>query len=165
MKIAQHLAEKVALTAAFVGLGVVLFAAAMTEHLDYDEEQYVAGAYFARGLSVYRDFVSFQPPPYTWIMAAVFDVVGDWYLLTARAVTWVFAFGACALLYSLLASCGTGRVGALALVLGFATSPFTQGPLVADPKRHHALVLPARSVAALSGPGWRVLTERGAINA
>jgi hypothetical protein len=130
VKIAQQPAEKLALAAAFVGLGVVLFAAAMTGPLDYDEEQYVAGAYFARGLSVYRDFVSFQPPPYTWILSAAFDVVGDWYLLTARAVTWVFAFGACALLYSLLASCGTGRVVAFALVLGFVTSPFTQGPLV-----------------------------------
>ena len=130
VKIAQQLAEKLALTAAFVGLGVVLFAAAMTAPLDYDEELYVTGAYFARSLSVYRDFVSVQPPLYTWILSAVFDVVGNWYLLTARLVTWVFGFGVCALLYSLLASCGTGRVVAFALVLGFVTSPFTQGPLV-----------------------------------
>ena len=165
MKIAQHLAEKVALTAALVGLGVVLFAAAMTEHLDYDEEQYVAGAYFARGLSVYRDFISFQPPPYTWMLSAVFEVVGGGYLLTARAVTWVFAFGACALLYSLLASCGTGRVGAFVLVLGFVTSPFTQGPLVQTRNDIMPLFFLLAAIAALSRPGWRVLTERGAINA
>ena len=79
---------------------------------------------------MYRDFVSVQPPLYTWILSAVFDLVGNWYLLTARVVTWVFGFGVCALLYSLLTSCGTGRVVAFALVLGFATSPFTQGPLV-----------------------------------
>jgi 4-amino-4-deoxy-L-arabinose transferase-like glycosyltransferase len=130
VKIARHIGEKLAPTAAFVGLGVVLFAAAMTGPLDYDEEHYVAGAYFARDLSVYRDFVSVQPPLYTWILSAVLDVVDDWYLLTARLVTWVFGFGACALLYSLLTSCGTGRVGAFALVVGFATSPFTEGPLV-----------------------------------
>jgi len=130
MKNAPRVAERLAPTAAFVGLGVVLFAAAMTGSLDYDEEAYVSGAYFARSLSVYRDFVSVQPPLYTWILSAVFDVVGNWYLLTARLVTWVFALGTCALLYSLLASCGTGRVAAFALVLGFVTSPFTEGPLV-----------------------------------
>ncbi len=109
---------------------MVLFAAAMTAPLDYDEELYVTGAYFARSLSVYGDFVSVQPPLYTWILSAIFEVVGNGYLLTARLVTWIFGFGTCAMLYSLLASCGTGRVGAFALVLGFATSPFTQGPLV-----------------------------------
>ena len=102
----------------------------MIAPLDYDEEIYVAGAYFARSLSVYRDFVSVQPPLYTWVLSAVFELVGNWYLLTARLVTWVFGLGACALLYSLLASGGTGRVAAFALVLGFVTSPFTQGPLV-----------------------------------
>ncbi len=130
MKIARRRAERLAPAAAFVGLGVVLFAAAMTGPLDYDEELYVAGAYFARSLSVYRDFVSVQPPTYTWVLSAVFDLVGNWYLLTARLVTWVFGLGACALLYSLLASWGTGRVAAFALVLAFVTSPFTQGPLV-----------------------------------
>ena len=58
----SRLATRLALTAAFAALAVVLFAAAMTTRLNYDEEQYVAGAYFARGLSVYRDFISFQPP-------------------------------------------------------------------------------------------------------
>lgn len=126
----SRLATRLALTAAFVALAVVLFAAAMTTRLNYDEEQYVAGAYFARGLSVYRDFISFQPPLYTWILGVVFDALDGWYLLAARVVTWLLAFGSCALLFSLLRSCGTGRVGALALVLAFATSPFTKGPLV-----------------------------------
>ena len=90
----------------------------------------MAGGYFARGLAVYRDFISFQPPPYTWMLAAVFEVFDGWYLLTARVVTWAFAFGACMLLFSLLVSSGTGRVGAFVLVLGFLTSPFTVGPLV-----------------------------------
>jgi hypothetical protein len=130
VKSAEGPAGRLAPIAAFVGLGLVLFAAAMTAPLDYDEELYVSGAYFARSLSVYRDFVSVQPPLYTWILSAILDLVGGWYLLTARVVTWLFGLGVCALLYSLLTSCGTGRVGALALVVGFATSPFTQGPLV-----------------------------------
>ena len=127
---ARLISEQVALPAALVGLAVVLFAAAMTTNLNYDEEQYVAGAYFARGLSLYRDFISFQPPPYTWILAALFDALGGWYLLAARVVTFVFAFGTCVLLFSLLISFRTGRVGAFALLLGFLTSPFTVGPLV-----------------------------------
>ena len=125
VKSAEGPAGRLGPIAAFVGLGLVLFAAAMTAPLDYDEELYVSGAYFARSLSVYRDFVSVQPPLYTWILSAIFDLVGGWYLLTARVVTWLFGLGVCALLYSLLTSCGTGRVGALALVVGFATSPFT----------------------------------------
>ena len=80
----SRLATRLALTAAFVALAVVLFAAAMTTRLNYDEEQYVAGAYFARGLSVYRDFISFQPPLYTWILGVVFDALDGWYLLAAR---------------------------------------------------------------------------------
>lgn len=127
---ARIVSEQLALAAAFVALAVVLFAAAMTAALDYDEEQYIAGAYFARELALYSDFISFQPPPYTWIVSMVFDRVGGWYLLSARVVTWAFAFGSCLLLFSLLLSYGTGRVVALALVVGFATSPFTEGPLV-----------------------------------
>jgi len=98
VKTARHLVEQLAPHAAFVGLGVVLFAAAMVAPLDYDEEIYVAGAYFARSLSLYRDFIVVQPPVYIWVLSTVFDLVGTWYLLTARLVTWVFGIGACALL-------------------------------------------------------------------
>ena len=99
MKMVEAPAGRLAPIAAFVGLGLVLFAAAMTTRLNYDEELYVSGAYFARRLSVYRDFVSVQPPLYTWILCAVFDLVDGWYLLTARVVTWLLGFGACALLF------------------------------------------------------------------
>ena len=82
----------------------------MTAPLDYDEELYVSGAYFARNLSVYHDFVSVQPPLYIWILSAIFDLVGGWYLLTARVVTGL-RFGACALLYSLLPPVGPDGPG------------------------------------------------------
>ena len=114
---------------AFVVLALVLFAAAMTVNLDYDEEQYVAGAYFARTLSLYRDFISFQPPTYTWITAAVFQVIDGWYLLTARVLTWVLVCASCVLLYSLLRSIGAGRFAAFVLLLAFIASPFMRGPL------------------------------------
>ena len=114
---------------AFAVLALVLFAAAMTANLNYDEEQYVAGAYFARSLSLYRDFISFQPPTYTWITAAVFQVIDGWYLLTARVLTWVLACASCVLLYSLLRSIGTGRFAAFVLLLAFIASPFMRGPL------------------------------------
>ena len=126
---ASSLTKQLAPATALIALAVVLFAAAMTANLDYDEEQYVAGAYFARTLSLYRDFISFQPPAYTWIVSLVFDAVDGWYLLTARLVTWAFALGSCLLVFSLLRSGGTGRVVAMTLVVGFATSPFTLGPL------------------------------------
>lgn len=126
---ARGISEQLALTAAFVAVAVVLFAGAMTAHLAYDEEQYVAGAYFARALSLYGDFISFQPPPYSWIVSWVFEAVDGWYLLSARVVTWALAFGSCLLLFSLLMSQGTGRIVAFALIVGFVTSPFMQRPL------------------------------------
>ena len=88
-RVGRIFSAEVLVGTAFVALALVLFAAAMTANLDYDEEQYVAGAYFARSLSLYRDFISFQPPTYTWITAAVFQVIDGWYLLTARVLTWV----------------------------------------------------------------------------
>ena len=122
--------QQSAVIAAFVALAIALFAAAMSSQMNYDEEQYVAGAYFARDLALYRDFIAFQPPPYTWITAAIFDVFDGWYVLVARVVTFILAFGACVLLFSLLRSVGTGSVAAFVLVLAFATSPFMRGPLV-----------------------------------
>lgn len=122
--------QRLVLAAGAVALAIVLFAAAMVAPLAYDEEQYVGGAVFARELSLYRDFISFQPPPYTWIVSWVFEAVDGWYLLSARVVTWAFALGSCLLLYSLLASCGAGRVVAVVLVVAFVTSPFSQRPLV-----------------------------------
>jgi 4-amino-4-deoxy-L-arabinose transferase-like glycosyltransferase len=114
---------------AFAGLAAVLFAAAMTNPLNYDEEQYIAGAYFARELSMYRDFISIQPPTYTWMLAGLFELVGGWYLLTGRLVTWLFSLFTCLLLYSLMVSYGAGRIAAFVLLIGFVTSPFLDVPL------------------------------------
>ena len=121
---------RIASAAASVTLAVVLFAAAMTWGIGYDEEQYVAAPYFAQHLELYRDFISIQPPLYTWLLAGVFHAVGGWYLLTARVITWMFAVGSCLLMFSLMLSLGTGRLIAFALVIGFVASPFSQIPLV-----------------------------------
>ncbi|HZP88908.1 MAG TPA: hypothetical protein VFB54_19005 [Burkholderiales bacterium] len=123
--------ERFAVAVAFIVLAVVLFAAAMTGRLNYDEEQYIAGAYFARDLKLYRDFVSFQPPMYTWILAAAFELSGGWYLLVARLITWTFSLGCCTLLFSLLLTLGTGPLVASALVLMFVACPFAWIPLTA----------------------------------
>jgi hypothetical protein len=121
---------KTASAVAWATLAIVLFAGAMTSGIGYDEEQYVAAAYFARHLHLYRDFISFQPPPYTWLLAAAFDVVNGWYLLTARVITSILALGSCALLFSLLRSLGTSRVAAFALVATFVASPYSHVPFV-----------------------------------
>lgn len=129
---ARHTPAIVLRFATLTALGVlaaVLFAAAMTEGLNYDEEQYVGGAYFVRTLSAYRDFVSLQPPVYTWVVGAAFRLSDGWYLLVARTVTWVFAVGSCLLLYSLLRTTGAGRPASFLLLLGFVTSPFVREPL------------------------------------
>lgn len=144
---------------AFAALALVLFAAAMVHSLSYDEEQYVAGAYFARTLSLYGDFISFQPPPYTWLVAAVFDVVDGWYLLTARVVTWLLACGSCLLLYGLLRSQGTGRLAAVVLLLAFVASPFMQGPLAETRNDIMPLFCLLAGLRCLIGPDGE-LTER-----
>jgi 4-amino-4-deoxy-L-arabinose transferase-like glycosyltransferase len=115
--------------AAFGVLGIVLFASAMVAPLPYDEEQYIAGSYFAMTLSPYRDFISLQPPLFTWLHAALFALSDGWYVLTARIAAAVLGITVCVLLYSLLRSLGADRFASFVLVLAFVTSPFLRDAL------------------------------------
>lgn len=110
--------------AALAVLAAVLFAGAMAAPAHYDDEQYVAGAYFARHHALYRDFLSLQPPAYTAVVSAVFSLVGGYYYLTAKLITWVLSTGVMILLYSLLRSLGASRSASLVLLAGFLLSPF-----------------------------------------
>lgn len=101
----------------------------MCSDLNYDEEQYIAGAHFARSLAPYRDFLSMQPPVYTWLAGGVLALLPGWQVLAARLLVWLCAFGACVAFASLARVAGTGRVAAVLLVLGLAASPFMAGPL------------------------------------
>lgn len=121
---------RTAIVAAFTVLAAVLFASAMVSFINYDEEQYIAGAVFARTLSPYGDFVSLQPPVFTWINAALFRLVDGWYVLAARVLVWLLSVASCALLYSLVRSLGPDRLASFVLVLAFVTSPFVRNALV-----------------------------------
>ena len=154
---------RIACIAAFVLLAVATFAATMTWGIGYDEEQYIAAGYFARSLHVYRDFIAFQPPFYTWFLATVFDVVGGWYLLAARVVTWLSAFASCLLLFSLLVTFGAGRLVGVALVVAFVTSPFSQIPMAMTRNDIMPLLLMLTSLRLfvdanrkISGSGYRL---------
>lgn len=120
----EHRIPSPAAIAALALLAAVLFAGAMTAPAHYDDEQYVAGAYFARHHALYRDFLSLQPPGYTALVSAVFSLVGGYYYLTAKLITWAFSTGTLVLLHSLLRSLGAGRAVSLVLLIGFLLSPF-----------------------------------------
>jgi hypothetical protein len=113
-----------------LALSVMLFAGAMCSQLIVDEEQYIAAAHFARTLAPYRDFISFQPPVYTHVLALALELAPAWTLLAARLLTWALGVGCCVLLLSLLLSFGAGAGAAFAIVLAFVSSPFLDEPLV-----------------------------------
>jgi hypothetical protein len=124
------LKTRVALGLGMLALAVALFSSVMCMRLVGDEEQYIGAAHFARFLTVYRDFISFQPPVYTQVLALVLDVAPSWHLLAARLLTWVLGVGCSVLLLSLLLWSGAGAGAAFAIVLAFVSSPFLAEPLL-----------------------------------
>src|SRR4029079_18904731 len=53
-------------------LGLAFVFHALVQHIDQDEEQYVAGAYLAQHLRLYEDFLYLQPPVYPLIVSKLF---------------------------------------------------------------------------------------------
>ncbi|HZP88907.1 MAG TPA: hypothetical protein VFB54_19000 [Burkholderiales bacterium] len=99
------------------GSAIVSFPAAVTADADCDEEHYIASGYFARELSLHRDFISFQPSPYTWMLAAVLSVVDRRYPGTARIVRCIFSVAIARLPFSFTRTHGAGRLAAFVLLL------------------------------------------------
>ena len=108
---------------------VLLFGAAMTRPVTYDEDQYIAAGVFAQTLLPYRDFTYLQAPLYPFVLAAAFKLSGGWYLLTGRLVTFVLALGSAGVLWGLLRRLGADRLLASVLMAACLASPFLTAPL------------------------------------
>jgi hypothetical protein len=113
-------------------LGLAAFAVLMAANTmavpsNQDEQQYVTGAYFARELSLYADFLHLQGPNYPLVLSAVYGLLGSdqFFYLTARVVNFAFAFGAAALVYIIALREARSVTLALSALLLFAGSQIT----------------------------------------
>jgi hypothetical protein len=107
----------------------LLLAQALTAAIDYDEEQYVAAGFLARHLMLYRDFIYLQSPAEPLLLAAVYDIIGGYYLLTARLVTAALAILVYWLIGVLLRRYGVGQGLSVMLASIVMLSPFLDRPL------------------------------------
>ena len=102
---------------------LLLLARALTTPIDYDEEQYVAAGVMARHLMLYRDFIYLQGPADPLLLAGLYSLIGGYYLLTARLLSWVLAVWVFGLTISLLRRFGLGRGFSVALASVVLLSP------------------------------------------
>lgn len=110
-------------------IALMLFAAAMTGGITYDEDQYIAAGAMARDARLYADFVHLQPPFYPLLLSVLFGITDGHYLLAGRLLTWLLSVASFGLLFGLLARLGAGRLLAALLVTACAASPFLSGPV------------------------------------
>jgi 4-amino-4-deoxy-L-arabinose transferase-like glycosyltransferase len=110
--------------ACFGALGLVLILHAQVQHIDQDEEQYVAGAYLAQSLHLYADFLYFQPPVHPLVMSRLFSFFfGLGPFLLARLMSAALGIGSVAIFYCLAARLTEKKSIALMLAGAFATAP------------------------------------------
>lgn len=108
---------------------VLLLARALTAPIDYDEDQYVAAGVLVQQFRLYRDFIYLQPPADPWLLAALFQLIGGYYFLVARLLTFVLAASAFGLTIGLARRCGAGRILATLLATIALLSPFLDRPI------------------------------------
>lgn len=147
--------------ALFVAL---LLARALTAPIDYDEDQYVAAGVLAQQFRLYRDFIYLQPPADPWLLAGLYQLIGGYYFLAARLLTFVLAALAFVLTIGLLRRCGAGRILATLLATIALLSPFLDRPIATT--RNDILPLALFLGALLCylrrpAQGWRWLAAAG----
>lgn len=145
------LVSAVGLRCLAVAGAVLLFAAAMTRPVTYDEDQYIAAGVFAMDMLPFRDFAYLQAPLYPFVLAGAFRLSGGYYLLTGRLLTFGLAVVSAVLLWRLLRRLGAGPGLAAVLMAACLASPFLAAPL--SNTRNDALPL-TLMLAALSVHLW-----------
>ncbi|MFD1612541.1 DUF2029 domain-containing protein [Sphingomonas tabacisoli] len=109
--------------AGFVGLAVLLIAAALLRPVDHDESQYVAAAVLSgQGLLPYRDFGYFQTPLYPLLFAPLVWATGHWAWPTLRVANALLGVATAALIYDGAVQAGASRRAALVCSALFATT-------------------------------------------
>lgn len=108
----------------FAALCLALVFHALVQHIDQDEEQYVAGAYLAQHLRLYQDFLFLQPPVYPLVVSSLFSLFpGLSPFLVARLLSAALGIGSVAIFYLLAARLAESKFIALMLACTFATAP------------------------------------------
>ncbi len=134
---------------------LMLFGAAMTQAVTYDEDQYIAAGILARSWLPYRDFLYLQAPLYAFVLGGLFKLSGGYFLLTGRLLTFFLALISAALLWRLLRRLGAGKELAAVLMAACLTSPFLASAL--SNSRNDALPL----TLMLAGLLLHLATGRG----
>lgn len=148
-------AMRIALGACAVIGVLMLFGAAMTQAVTYDEDQYIAAGILARSWLPYRDFLYLQAPLYAFVLGGLFKLSGGYFLLTGRLLTFFLALTSAALLWRLLRRLGAGKELAAVLMAACLTSPFLASAL--SNSRNDALPL----TLMLAGLLLHLATGRG----
>ena len=105
-------------------LGLAFALHALVQHIDQDEEQYIAGAYLAQHLRLYHDFLYFQPPVHPLVLSALFSLLpGVSPFLLARLTSAALGIGSVAIFFCLAARLADNKLIALMLAGAFATAP------------------------------------------
>lgn len=109
--------------AGFVGLAVLLIAAALLRPVDHDESQYVAAAVLSgQGLLPYRDFGYFQTPLYPLLFAPLAWAAGHWAWPALRIANALLGAATAALIHHAGVRAGASRRAALVCSALFATT-------------------------------------------
>lgn len=108
----------------FAALCLALVFHALVQHIDQDEEQYVAGAYLAQHLRLYDDFLYLQPPVHPLVLSWLFLLFSGFEpFLLARLLSAALGIGSVAIFFCLAARLADNKFIALMLAGAFATAP------------------------------------------
>ncbi len=108
---------------------LLLFCAAMTRAIDFDQDPFIAAGVMVRPMLPYRDFVYLQPPLFPLVLSLPFEIAQGWFTLAARLFGFALASVSGALLWHVVRRLGAGPVLSVALLTACLASPYVMAPL------------------------------------
>lgn len=144
----------------FMALAICLSIGALVASFDHDESQYVAGAYFAARLTIFRDFAYLQPPLHAWTFAPLALLAPEHMVLAMRLATAATALATLMLIRATQRVAGiTRRSATLAMLLMGTTATFQFGASVVRNDMLPTMLASAGLLATLlamrNGSAWR----------
>ena len=103
-----------------IGLGAWLLLRVFLARIGHDESQYVAGADLALRYTIFRDYLSLQPPMQSWIYAPVALLFPHHVFLSMRLLTALLGLATVVIVYLAQRSIGVGQRHALLAAGGMA---------------------------------------------
>ncbi len=127
---------------------LLLFCAAMTGPVGFDQDPFIAAGVMVRPMLPYRDFVYLQPPLYPLVLSLAFEFAQGWFTLAARLFGFGLAATSGAMLWHVLRRLGAGPVLSVVLLTACLASPYVTATLADAPDTGLALTLLLAGLAA-----------------